>query len=171
MHIINDSARLRCRRLHLSELTLPFRHHLFFFFFSLFIYIVNILHAAGLHACNVAKANRDEDPMPKQLGPNRSWRYGFPISLYRIKSLLISDMLEASLPEPSVMVSSFIARYSPPKQCVLSIPPPSLSPSLVSNDKCTSHDRYPLSGKQTGQCLKILTGEQTDQRLNLCRHL
>lgn len=54
----------------------PFRRHLLSF---LFIYlsifhcsfsdatVVNILHAAGLHACNVAKANRDEDPMPKQL--------------------------------------------------------------------------------------------------------
>lgn len=44
-------------------------------------------------------------------------------------SLLLPDMLEASFPEASVMVSSFIARYSPPKQCVLSISPPSIPPS------------------------------------------
>lgn len=84
-------------------------------------------------------------------------------------SLLLSDMLEASFAESSVMLSSFIARYSPPRQRVLSI---FLPPPLVSNDKCTSHDTHPLSGKATGQCLKMLTGEQTyNQQLSLCRHL
>lgn len=44
----------------------------------------------------------------------------FPIPPYRI------DMLKASLPEPSQMVFSYIAGYSPSEQYVLSNPPPLL---------------------------------------------
>lgn len=82
---------------------------------------VNNSHATGLHAC---KGNSDEDPMPKQRPKpiKEMMSSRFTIQNRWSSNLWYAQRLFAWA-QPTLMVSSFIARYSPSKQCVLSIPP------------------------------------------------
>lgn len=84
--------------------------------------------------------------MPKQLGPNRSLKHGFLISVYRMKGLLISDMLEASLPEPSLAswfpLSSQGIRHQNNVFYVFPLPPSPLLLCQMTNAHLTTDTPY-----------------------------
>lgn len=136
---------------------LPLHHHLFF---SLFIFRY---HSRQHHTCSRpscmqwCKGKSRWRSHAKTTSPNRSRRNGFPISPYRIKSLLISDMLKVSSPEPSIMVSSFIARSSPSKLCFIYPSPPLLWCQMTHAHLMTN---TPYMGNELANVSKLWQGSK-----------